>query len=222
MWTHAVAKDEFLAGSKVAAKILFDAIKQQRQSSQLKALTALCQPKICLEDLNSSGAEYVAVEMLAGSLIVLAHKIIDLHGALPIKSAGALHFESEINRLIRDYPAARIKKKFELPLKFCVGREVGHLPLGIIVYGARNQYCHFGESRRLDPLNELVFNHLQQLYADAEWLNFDAKAGGEYSRSLQHPRSTGLLTRTMESLDSKDFARTCRTSLGKLTDLTAG
>ncbi|MBG3852377.1 MULTISPECIES: hypothetical protein [Xanthomonas] len=171
-------KDEFLAGSKVAAKILFDAIKHQRQSSQFKALTSLCQPKICLKDFNSSGSEYVACEMLAGSLIVLAHKIIDLHGASPVKGTGALHFESEINRLIHDYPGARIKKKFELPLKFCVGREVGHLPLGVIVHGARNQYCHFGESRRLDPINELVFNHLQQLYADAEWLNFDAKAGG--------------------------------------------
>lgn len=29
MWIHPVSKDEFLAGSKVAAKILFDAIKQQ-------------------------------------------------------------------------------------------------------------------------------------------------------------------------------------------------
>ncbi|UKE73891.1 hypothetical protein [Xanthomonas graminis] len=116
--------------------------------------------------------------MLAGSLIMLAHRIIDLHGAAPVKGEGALHFEAEINRVIREHPGARVKGKFSLELKYCVGREVAGLPLGVIVHGARNQYCHFGELRRLNHINELVFNHLKQLYPDAPWLSFDAKDGG--------------------------------------------
>jgi|GEM_PF-4904259 len=206
MWTHPVAKEEFLAGSKVAAQILFDAIKQQSKSSQTKAIAALCQPTLSLEDFSAASVEHVACEMLAGSLIVLAYKIIDLHGVAQAKGPGALHFESEINRLIREHPDARIKKEFKIPPRLCVGREVGHLPLGVIVHGARNQYCHFGEHRRLDPLNELVFNHLQQLYADAEWLNFDAKDGG---RILAFTATSALHWTANGNDGSTGFERFC-------------
>lgn len=36
--------------------------------------------------------------------------------------------------------------------KFAIGREVAGLPLGLIIYAARNQYNHFEE--RLEELNE--------------------------------------------------------------------
>lgn len=206
MWTHPVAKDEFLAGSKVAAKILFESIKQQRLAMTTKTFAVLAQPNARLHEFSAAGAEQVACEMLAGSLIVLAHKIIDLHGAAPRKGEGAIYYESEINRMIRENPGARIKGEFSLDLKYCVGREVGDLPLGVIVHGARNQYCHFGESQRLRPINELVFNYLQKLYPDSKWLSFDAKNGG---RILAYTATSALHWTASRDDGSTGFERFC-------------
>lgn len=50
-----------------------------------------------------------------------------------------------------------------MPDNFCVGRDIGDLPLGVVVYAGRNQYNHFGE-RRLSELNEAVFNHLHNMW----------------------------------------------------------
>lgn len=51
------------------------------------------------------------------------------------------------------------KKHILLPPKFCVGRELGDLPIGMVIYAARNQYNHFDE-KRLSVVNEVVFNYL--------------------------------------------------------------
>lgn len=206
MWAHPVAKDEFLAGSKIAAKVLLDAIAEKQDVASTKTFKALAQSKISRDDVAEASAEQAACEMLAGSLIVLSHKIIDLYGVQQEKGEGALHFENEINRIVSENPGSRIKNNFEMPFKFCLGRDVGDLPLGIIVYGARNQYCHFGEERRLNPINELVFNHLQQLYDDAGWLNFDAKDGGRILSST----ATAALHWTAGGADgSTGFERFC-------------
>lgn len=105
----------------------------------------------------------VAREVIAGSILQIAYMALERY-AIPIgKTENALNFESEINRLIREYPGARMKGAFKLPDKFCVGREIGRLPIGMLVYAGRNQFNHFSEER-LSVVNELVFNHLQNIW----------------------------------------------------------
>lgn len=105
----------------------------------------------------------VAREVIAGSILQIAYFAIKHYAVFSCKSQNTLHFESEMNRLISDNPNARTKKSFSLPKEFCVGRDIGHLPLGVVVYAARNQYNHFGEER-LCVINEVVFNHLNNLW----------------------------------------------------------
>lgn len=105
----------------------------------------------------------VAREVIAGSILQLAYFAIESFAVFEGKSEGALHFESEINRLLRESSKPRMKGTFSLPEKFCVGRDVGDLPLGMLVLAGRNQYNHYGVDR-LNVVNEVVFNALHQMW----------------------------------------------------------
>ena len=107
----------------------------------------------------------VAREVIAGSILQLAYFAIDSFSASTCKSAGALRIESEMNRLLRESPKPRTKGIFSLPEKFCIGRDIGDLPLGMLVYAGRNQYHHYGEDR-LSVVNEVVFNALHQMWPE--------------------------------------------------------
>ena len=54
--------------------------------------------------------------------------------------------------------------------RFCVGRRVREVPIGLIIYAARNQYNHWDEEHLRDPVNEWVFNILSTKHGikDAE------------------------------------------------------
>lgn len=144
------------------------------------------------EDLKRRKQEFsstdVAREVIAGSILQIAYVAIERFAIRGEKSKNAVHFEAEINRLIRENPTTRWKKKvpFSLPEEFCVGRDIGDVPLGVVVYAGRNQYNHFGEDR-LCVLNEVVFNHLHNLWpSPGNGISFDLYGG-------KRPRSYAVL-----------------------------
>lgn len=114
------------------------------------------------------GSKDIAREVIAGSILQIAYVAIAKYACPAAKSSNVISFESGINKLMKaesGHVRKDIKKKtFELPKKFCIGRDFGLLPLGMIVYAGRNQYNHFYDGKRLCLVNELVFNHLLQLY----------------------------------------------------------
>lgn len=48
-------------------------------------------------------------------------------------------------------------------IKFCIGREIRGVPVGLIIYAGRNQHNHMDEMR-LSGLNEMVFEQLTTNY----------------------------------------------------------
>ena len=44
--------------------------------------------------------------------------------------------------------------------RFCIGRRVREVPIGLIIYAARNQYAHWDEPHLKNEVNEWVFNSL--------------------------------------------------------------
>lgn len=144
--------------------------------SKMRAIVNLA--KACTRDeleqhKESFSSTDVAREVIAGSILQIAFVALERYAVPTGKSENALHFETEINRLIQEIPAARTKGHFSLPDKFCVGRDIGHLPLGMLIYAGRNQYNHFNENR-LSVMNEVVFNHLHALWpSPPNGLTFD-------------------------------------------------
>src|SRR6478672_3402021 len=98
-----------------------------------------------------------SITPIAGSILQLAYFALNSFAVFTGKSPGALRFESEMNRLLRESDNPRIKTEFSLPERFCVGRDFGDLPMGMLVYAGRNQYHHYSEER-LSVINEVVFN----------------------------------------------------------------
>ncbi len=119
-----------------------------------------------VEEFAQRRADFESVdtarEIISGSILQLAYFAIKQHGISQGKSSGVLHFESEMNRLLREIPNPRTKR-LELPLQFCVGRGIGDLPIGMIIYAGRNQYNHFDDDR-FDVVNEVVFDYLRQIF----------------------------------------------------------
>lgn len=165
----------YLDSTELAAKGLFKLLNdygwhKMRAFAEITKVTTI-------EELEQHKADYdsvnVAREVIAGSILQIAYIAIKRYGIFEGKSENTQHFEAQMNRLIRENPNARTKKCFSLPDEFCIGRDIGHLPLGMVVYAARNQYNHFDEDR-LNVVNEVVFNHLHNMWPDpANGLSFN-------------------------------------------------
>ena len=178
----------YMEGTAPAVEGLFSLLNQYGWQ-KMRALVALTKVKT-RDELESHKDAFsstdVAREVVAGSILQIAYVAIARYAEPEGKSANALHFESEINRLIRENPELKPRKdSFELPPRFCVGRDIGHLPLGMIVYAGRNQYNHFYENKRLAVVNELVFNHLHLLAPNPKnGLSFNLQPGKLFSYSV--------------------------------------
>lgn len=53
--------------------------------------------------------------------------------------------------------------------KFCVGRKVHDLPIGLIIYAARIQYNHWEDGTPSNPTAKSVFRHLLSVRLDDMW-----------------------------------------------------
>ncbi|MGB3425897.1 MAG: hypothetical protein WBF84_03020 [Castellaniella sp.] len=178
----------YLKGTAPASEGLFKLLNQYGWH-KMRTFVAMTKSstRIELDAHNDSFSSInIAREVVAGSILQIAYVAISRYSEPQGKSESAIHFESEINRLIRDYPELKPRtKKFELPLQFCLGRHIGDLPLGIVIYAGRNQYNHFHEGKRLSVLNEVVFNHLHTMWPDPpNELSFDLKPGHFFSYSI--------------------------------------
>ncbi len=167
--------DAFFEGSKLAMQGLFDLLKHDREAGTKAKRAFLPGRGRAMSDLVKLKGRELSKEFLAGSILQIAYIAIERYGVPGHKSIGALHFESEIRRLRIGGPLTRLNKDLVLPETFCVGRDIGHLPLGIIVYAARNQFCHYADDR-LTVLNELAFNHLAMIFPDLpDGITFDTR-----------------------------------------------
>lgn len=157
----------YMVGTAPAAEGMFRLLNEYGWQ-KMRAIADITKSKT-REDLERHKLEFsstdVAREIIAGSILQIAYVAIERFAVRGEKSKNAIHFETEINRLIRENPTTRwkVKSPFSLPEGFCVGRDIGDLPLGVLVYAGRNQYNHFGE-KRLTVLNEVIFNHLHNMW----------------------------------------------------------
>ncbi|MGV2933107.1 hypothetical protein ACE3G8_18715 [Vreelandella venusta] len=86
-------------------------------------------------------AESFALDTLCGSVLQVAAKAIEIYGQ---------------NNPIPETFAGIVQPKLS---KFCTGRVVRNVPLGLIIYAARNQHTHFNDGKLREPSAE-VFKRL--------------------------------------------------------------
>ncbi len=86
-------------------------------------------------------AESFALDTLCGAVLQVANKALELYSS---------------NTVIPTHLSSDVKSG---QAKFCVGRSVRSVPLGLIVYAARNQHIHFNDGS-LHKLSTRVFELL--------------------------------------------------------------
>ena len=136
----------YLRQTETAVMGLFGLLRQYN-FDKIKGIAELLSSKTrrigeLREFKEKDSAVNTALDVIAGSILQIAYIAIRDYARPTSKTTGALHFESEIRRLIRENPDQAKITKFELPAQFCVGRDIGDLPIGMIIYAARNQYAH--------------------------------------------------------------------------------
>jgi len=90
-------------------------------------------------------AESFALDTLCGAILQVADKALELYGS---------------NKSVPPHLSASLKPHHA---KYCVGRSVRTIPLGLIVYAARNQHTHFNEDTLREP-SASVFHLLATAY----------------------------------------------------------
>jgi hypothetical protein len=99
-------------------------------------------------------AESFALATLCGSLLQIA--------------AMGIQWFSENEDISEDLPKdlRSLLMKSKKLIKFCIGRRVRSLPIGLIIYAGRNQYNHM-DDEKLSELNTTIFNLLAYSYDGA-------------------------------------------------------
>ena len=109
--------------------------------------------KSSLKSQREFSAESFALAIMCGSLLQIAAMGIKLFSK-----------NENISEDIPENVRSLIKPKSN-PVKFCTGRLVGKLPIGLIIYAGRNQYNHMDEDE-FRGLNKAIFNQLAEIYDD--------------------------------------------------------
>ncbi len=105
-------------------------------------------------------ANIFSMYVISGSILQIVNKAIELFSNnTEVKPKYAYLFE-RCNNL----PNNKIKK-------FCIGRDVRNVPLGLAIYAGRNQYNHLEVGRNLHTLNVNIFEALATVDEDKGYRN---------------------------------------------------
>jgi len=82
-------------------------------------------------------------------------------------AAMGIQWFSENEEIPKDLPEAlRSINPKSKAAKFCIGRRVRNLPIGLIIYAGRNQFNHMDDEELREP-SKTIFNFLAHSYTDA-------------------------------------------------------
>ncbi len=109
-------------------------------------------------------AENFALATLCGAVLEVAAKALELY--------------SKNEKVPAEW--SELIKESSKQARFVIGKSIRNVPLGLIIYAARNQYMHFEEGDKLkDPINLTVFKRLA---------SFDDELFLNEKRTIQPPR----------------------------------
>jgi len=106
--------------------------------------------KAALKAQQDYFAESFALANLCGSVLQVAAKYVDLF--------------SKVQAVPPDW--IELIKPDDKRAKYCVGKRVRTVPLGLVILAGRNQHMHFGEEKPLNKVNVEVFHRLAVHFRD--------------------------------------------------------
>lgn len=90
-----------------------------------------------------------SMHVISGSILQIACKAIELFSKHETS-------QDQYSELFTDCSKGQIKNAS----KFCIGREIQGIPIGLIIFAGRNQYNHIEAGSSLNQLNKNIFNRI--------------------------------------------------------------
>jgi hypothetical protein len=153
---------EYLDKTESAVKILFDGIDAYFEvlRNEPSGVRSHSQGEVPLHEYVQWAAEnpekLQAAFQAQRSFVAESFALATLCGAVLQIAAKAIECYSKVDAVPED-----CQDFFSRPAirPFCVGRRVHDVPIGLVIYGGRNQATHFNDEE-LHPLNEAIFRRL--------------------------------------------------------------
>ncbi len=147
-----------------------------------------------MSDLSDSLALDFAKATLCGSVIQVANMAIEQYSHNETVDSASAGLSVSAKSRVR---------------KFCVGRQVHGIPLGLLIYAARIQYNHRDEGVPKNPVPKAVFEALYQHYASD--LTFDMAYALEWPSS--RPVAHHILRHELRWMSYDDYITDMREAL---------
>ena len=168
--------ESYFCETEAASKGLFTILNEYGWH-KMKSIVDLVNSKT-REEMNNAkenlDSKNIAREVISGSILQISYMAIKIFSECEHKSNAIIQIEKDINEIISNNET-RSKRKFKFPKQFCIGRCLGDLPIGLVIYAGRNQYNHH-DADLLSPVNEVIFDYLYQMYPNPRsGISFDRK-----------------------------------------------
>jgi hypothetical protein len=148
--------DEFFAETEHAVRHLFKGLEYYTQLVNTLTSPSRASNKTHVERYVAHYERYFALDKsraaLCGAVLEIAYAALNAFPRNDQIPASCSPFVSPGNRAVR----------------FCFGREIHGLPMGLLIYAGRNQHVHW-EDASFDKATTAVFDTLLQAYLDTDF-----------------------------------------------------
>jgi hypothetical protein len=162
---------DYLARTESAVRHLFNGVNEYMQilkSMQsavfIGSYTSEEEYRQALEQWNIEKDEEIQHSLAAQrDFLAEKHALATLCGAVLQVAAMAIRLFSTNKEVPPAFSSVLTPNT--IPAKFCIGREIRGVPLGLVIYAGRNQYNHVEDSKLKEP-NRFIFEQLTNAYGD--------------------------------------------------------
>jgi|APLak6261674355_1056100.scaffolds.fasta_scaffold00872_6 hypothetical protein len=162
---------DYLARTESAVRHLFHGVNEYMQILKptqgavfIGSYTNEEEHRQALEQWNIENDEEIQRSLAAQhDFLAEKHALATLCGAVLQVAAMAIRLFSSNKEVSPAFSS--VLKPNTIPAKFCIGREIRGVPLGLVIYAGRNQYNHAEDGKLKEP-NHFIFEQLTNAYGD--------------------------------------------------------
>lgn len=106
-------------------------------------------------------SQFIPRDAIAGAILQIAFMSMRYFPKAGSKNETVLFLEERVRETIGE--------TYSYPINYCVGREIVGIPIGLLIFAARNQYNHQDEpTTRLKYYNRIIFESLDRAFGSVE------------------------------------------------------
>lgn len=167
--------DQYINDSCLAVSMLMKSLSsfEQEIMNSLARMTKTSDPAEQTNQLKKIFSQFIPRDAIAGAILQIAFMSMRHFPKIGSRNEAVVSLEKQINII-------RSKKQYSYPISHCVGREIVGIPIGLLIFAARNQYNHQDEPvDQFQYYNRIIFESLDRSIGQTgtTGLGFDLYSG---------------------------------------------